>query len=65
MLSMVFSDIQNLNQETKFSYLFLFRSYQRLNNKIDAVSWADHNFVAIPSIKILSVDSNSTALKTP
>ena len=36
-----------------------------LNNKTDAVSWADYNFPTKPFIKTLSVDSNSTGLKTP
>ena len=34
-----------------------------LNDKIDAESWADHNFTTIPSIKIKSVDLNSVSLK--
>ena len=49
----------------KVSYLFSVKSYHCLNNKINAVSWADHNFSTIPSIKILSVDSICTGLKTP
>ena len=36
-----------------------------MNDKIDAVSWADPNFSAIPSIKFFSVNSNSTGLKIP
>ena len=36
-----------------------------MKNKIDVVIWADHNFSAKLSIKILSVDSSSTGLKTP
>ena len=38
---------------------------QCLNNKIDVVIWADHNFSTKPAVNTLSVDSNSTGLKTP
>ena len=36
-----------------------------LNNIIGVVIWADHKFSTKPSKKTLSVDSNSTGLKTP
>ena len=61
---MGFSDLQNVKQQTKFSHLFLFKSLITvLNNKIDVVIWADHNFSTKPYIETLSVDSNSTGLK--
>ena len=45
------------------SFISLFvQKFVRLNPNIDAVSWAD-NFLTIPSIKILSLDSNSTGSK--
>ena len=53
-LSVGFSDY-NSKQLTKFSYLFSFKNYYCLNSKIDAVSWVDHNFSAIPSVIILFV----------
>ena len=44
--------------------LFVQKFNYCLNNKPDVVIWADHNFSAKLSIKILSVDSDSTCLKT-
>ena len=64
-LSVRFSGLsENVKQQAKFSYLFSFKSYYCLNSKIDAVNRADHNFSTIPSVKILSVVSNSTGLQT-
>ena len=49
-----------------FISLFVEKLNYCLNNKIDAVSWADHNFFSTKSsIKTLSVDSNSIGLKIP
>ena len=50
---------------TIFTSLFVQKFNYRLNNKFDVVIWADHNFSTKPSIKTLSVDSNSTGLKNP
>ena len=48
-----------------FIFLFVQKFNYCLNNKIDVVIWADHNFSAKLSIKILSLESDSTCLKTP
>ena len=84
-LSMGFSDLYNLKQQTKifislfvqkFNYClnnktddfhisFVQKLNYCLNNTTDVVIWADHNLSTKPSIKTLSVDSNSTGLKTP
>ena len=58
----------SLECETKykiFTSLFVQKFNYCLNNKIDVVIWAGHNFLTKTSIKTLSVDSNSTGLKTP
>ena len=68
-LSMGFSDLYNLKQLANkiFISLFLQKFNYCLNNKTDVVVWADHKFSTKSSIKTfnLSVDSNSTGLKTP
>ena len=45
--------------------LFVQKFNYCLNNKIDVVIWAGHNFSTKPSTKTLLVDSNSTGLKNP
>ena len=53
-------------ETTNKMFISLFVEMFNYNNKIDAVSWADHNFFSTKSsIKTLSVDSNSTDLKIP
>ena len=48
-----------------FISLFAQKFNYRLNNKIDAASWADHNFFNQTIYKTLSVNSDSTGLKIP
>ena len=48
-----------------FISLFVQKFNYCLNNKIDVVIWADHNFSAKLSTKILSADLDSTCLKIP
>ena len=45
-----------------FTFLFVEKFNNCLNNKTDVVIWADHNFSTKASIKTSSVDSNSMGM---
>ena len=59
----VFKPLEVETTNKIFIYLFVQKFNYCLNNKIDVVIWAEHNFSAKLSIKILSDDSDSSWTK--